>query len=131
MHKLSSPDANPRKLTQSVIQITEMLGLYQAELARILGIQCGDIGELSSGRQELRPGSAAWVRAVRFARVYDALYEMMLGDGVSMVHWLRADNADLQGVPLLLIVDDGRLSEVLEYLETSNLANLETHGSCN
>ena len=34
----------PRKLTQTVLRITWMLDLYQAELARLLAIRCGAIG---------------------------------------------------------------------------------------
>ena len=79
----SIPD-EPRRLTQAVLQITELLGLYQAELARVLGIKCGDIGQLSSGRQNLQPNTDAWRRATRFVRFYRLLYRYRSGDGVAM-----------------------------------------------
>ena len=117
VHRLSNPCADPRKLTQSVLQVTEMLGMYQAELARVLQLQCGDIGRLANGQRVLECGSVAWDEAVLFIRLYQALYEKLGGDGVAMCNWLRRDNKPLGGVPLLLIVDDGRLRWALDYVE--------------
>lgn len=34
----------PRRLSQAVLQVVDMPGLYQAELARILRLKSGDIG---------------------------------------------------------------------------------------
>lgn len=109
--------SEPRPLTQAVLQVTALLGLYQAELARILGIKCGDIGRLAGGRQCLQPGTDSWRRAIMFVRCYQLLYRRMEGDGVAMRHWLRIEDSDLGGVPHLLLVDDGRLEDVLAALE--------------
>ena len=98
-----------------------MLDLYQAELARVLKVRCGDIGELSSGQRCLEPGTEAWRQAQMFVRFYQALYRSRDGDGVAMRHWLRIDNADLTGVPHLIIVDDGELERVVKYLESQAL----------
>jgi hypothetical protein len=38
-------------LTRCALQITILPDLYQAELAHVPGIHCGDIGLLASGRQ--------------------------------------------------------------------------------
>lgn len=114
MHELDNPLVGRRKLTQSVLQVTEMLGMYQAELARILGLQCGDIGELAAGKCVLEPDTCAWQQAVLFIRLYESLYRQHAGDGVAMRHWLRRDNTELKGVPLMLMVDDGHLAQVLE-----------------
>jgi len=110
------PD-DPLRLTQVVLQITTMLDMYQAELARILGIKCGDIGQLSSGKQCLQPGTDAWRRALLFVHFYRLLFKQMNGDGIAMRHWLRIDNRQLEGVPHLLIVDDDRLPDVVDCLE--------------
>lgn len=117
VHQLSNPCADPRKLTQSVLQVTEMLGMYQAELARVLQLQCGDIGRLANGRRVLERGTVAWGEAVLFIRLYEALYEKLGGDGVAMCNWLRRDNEQIGGVPLLLIVDEGRLRRTLDYVQ--------------
>jgi len=115
--QITAPITDPRKLTQSVLQITAMLDLYQAELARVLKVRCGDIGELASGRRCLEPDSESWEQAQLFVRFYHALYRSRDGDGVSMRHWLRIENGALSGVPHLIIVDDGELARVVEYLE--------------
>jgi len=107
----------PRRLTQAVLQIVEMLGLYQAELARVLRLKCGDIGRLATARQCLEPATPAWVQAQLLVRCYRALYDVQQGDGVAMRHWLHVPDTMLGGVPHLLIVDDGRLADVVACLE--------------
>lgn len=108
---------NPEDLTQRLIFIIHQLGMYQAELARVLHLQCPDIGRLTTGKQQLVPGSLAWRQAGRFIYFYQLLHDKLQGDEVSMYHWLRAENASLAGVPHLLIIDDDRLDDVIKYLE--------------
>ncbi len=115
--QITASVTDPRKLTQSVLQITAMLDMYQAELARVLKVHCGDIGALANGQRCLEPGTESWQQAQLFVRFYQALYRNMDGDSVGMRHWLRIDNEDLNGVPHLIIVDDGELARVVEYLE--------------
>jgi hypothetical protein len=117
VHKLSDPAAGPRRLTQSVLQIAQMLDLYDAELARVLGLKCHDIGQLTSGTADLQPDSDPWRQAMLLVRCYQALFDCKAGDGVAMRNWLRIDNPALKGVPLLLMVDEGRLGEVVAWLE--------------
>lgn len=107
----------PRRRTQVTLQVTTLLGLYQAELARILGLQCPQIGRLARGRESLVPGTAAWWQAGMLLRGYQALYRWTGGDGVAMRHWLRVRQEALAGTPHLLMVDEGRLAEVVAYLE--------------
>jgi len=107
----------PRRLTQAVLQIVDMLGLYQAELARMLLLKCGDIGRLAAAQQCLEPATPAWEQAQLLVRCYRALYVVQKGDGVAMRHWLRIPDEALGGVPHLLIVDDGRLADVVACLE--------------
>ena len=119
--KIENPVESERKLSQSVIQITELLGMYNAELARILGQQCGDIGELTSGQRCLKQETEAWHQAVLFIETYHLLYDYFDGDGVAMYHWMRANNKHLDGTPHFLIVDDGKLQVIHDYLKTALL----------
>jgi len=109
---------SPRKLTQSVLQASQLLGMYQAELARILHCQCGDIGELANARAQLQPDTRSWHEAEKFIDFFDRLYRLHDGDAVAMHHWLRAENPRLGGVPLLLMVDELRLDQVLAFLQS-------------
>jgi len=118
--KLTNPFASERKITQSVLQVTELLGMYHAELARILGQQCGDIGNLTSGQQVIPKDSEAWHKATLFIDIYQQLFDYFSGDGVAMYHWLRAHNKHLNGTPHFLIVDDLLLLVVRDYLYQTN-----------
>ena len=115
--KIESPFESERKITQSVIQVVELLNMYHAELARILGLQCSDIGQLSSAKTCIQRDSSAWHQAVLFIEMYHLLFDYFAGDGVAMYHWLRADNKNLNGTPHLLIVDKGELKRVHCYLQ--------------
>jgi hypothetical protein len=119
--RLSNPCENERRLSQSVIQVIEILGMYHAELARILGQQCGDIGELTSGKRCIEKDSEAWRQGVLFIDTYHQLFDFFAGDAVAMYHWMRAYNKQLDATPHLLIVDDGKLQEVHDYLLQENL----------
>ncbi len=120
--RIENPFESERRLSQSVIQVIELLGMYHAELARILGQQCGDIGQLSAGQSCIKRDSEAWHQAKLFIETYHLLFDYFDGDGVAMYHWMRADNKPLKGTPHFLIVDDGQLQLVHDYLFRANQA---------
>jgi len=109
-------DATPAQLTQSVLQIADMLGLNRAELSRLLHLNCGDVGQLQAARAMLVPGSQSWQQGLLLVGFYRTLYSKMRGDGVAMWRWLRRSNSALGGVPLMLLVDNDRLAQVQEFL---------------
>lgn len=116
-HRLSDPFSSPRKLSQSVVQAGEMLGLVRAEVARILEFKCENISALYDGRLVLEEGATAYEQAVLFIRFYQALYDRMAGDEPQMVHWLRGQKRELDNSPFYLMIDEGQLGLVLEFLE--------------
>lgn len=118
--RLSEVITSEKELTHAVLQASQMLMLLNAELARILKVQCGDIGSLTSGKTYLESKSIAWTQAQKFIEFYNLVYDMFEGDAVSMRHWLRSDNKVLKGIPLLLIIDDGRLTDVMSYYKINN-----------
>ncbi len=118
--KIDQPFESERKISQSVIQVIELLSMYHAELARILGQQCADIGQLSAGQHCIEQDSYAWNQAVLFIETYHLLFDYFKGDGVAMYHWMRADNKHLDGTPHILIVDEGELKRVHDYLQNAS-----------
>ncbi len=118
--KITNALESERKITQSVIQVIALLGMYNAELARILGQQCGDIGELTSGQRCIKKDSETWRRAALFIDTYNQLFDYFKGDGVAMYHWMRAHNEHLHGTPHFLIVDDKKLQVIHDYLLLAN-----------
>ena len=108
---------DPRTLTQAVLQIATMLDMFQAELARVLHVNCGDVGQLSCGWQVLETGTLSWDQAQLFVWFFQGLYQQMNGDGVAMRHWLRVESRALKGVPHLLMVDEDRPAELVSFVE--------------
>lgn len=117
MHLLPDNKDNPATLTRSVIQITELLGLYRAETARVLNVRCEDIGALFDGTRTLLPGTKEWKQAGLFLDFYNLLFRKYSGDETSMCHWLRAQNALLGTTPLLKMVDEDAIDKVVALLE--------------
>ena len=115
--EIASTD-DPRELTQAVIQIIDVLDMYQAELARVLKVQCGDIGELSNAQRCLEPESPEWEQALLFVRLYQLLFRVCWADGVKMINWMRKEQKEWGESPHTLIVDKNRLDDVVKKLET-------------
>ncbi len=111
-HRIDALLSSARRLSQSVVQAGEMLGLVRAEVARILGFKCESITALYDGRLVLEEGTEAWQQGALFIHFYNLLYDRFDGDGARMVHWFRADNRELGDSPFLLIIDHGELARV-------------------
>lgn len=114
--QISDNGNDPARLTQSVLQIRDLLDLYNAELARILTVQCADIGRLGVARNYLEVGSPAWQQALLLRSSYQMLFNWLEGDSAVMNHWLRKSHPDLKPSPLLLMVDHAGLQRVHDYL---------------
>ena len=91
--------------------------MYHAELARILHLQCGDIGLLANGKSVLDEQSESWGHALAFLNFYQKLYTHFEGDGVAMRNWLRRDHPEFDKTPLLVMVDDLRIQDVVNLLD--------------
>lgn len=111
--------SDARKLTQAVIQVVDMLDLYQAELARILHLQCADIGQLANAQKLLIVDTQAWDLACKFIHFYQLLYLYKNADGVAMRHWLRRRNKTFEQTPHLMLVDEDRLTDLISSLRAS------------
>ena len=119
MHPIRLSDVNhsEKTLTQAVLQITQMLGIYHAELARVLHVQCADIGELSNAEKNILKNTVAWSEAEKYIKLYENLYKLHAGDEPLINNWLRKKNKHLQAVPLYLMVDELRIDDVLDVPE--------------
>ena len=56
-------------------------------------------------------------KAELFIHFYQSLYSAMDGAEAAMCHWLHADNPELGGIPLILMVDCGKLSYIMDFLQ--------------
>jgi len=110
-----------KALTTAVVQIMQMLGLYQAELARVLGLQCAEVAELASERRILRQDTPEFRRAQQVVRLYEHLYRHFDGEPVAIYHWLRVRLAPSATTPLMLMVDEGRIGELIGWFESPHI----------
>ena len=117
--ELEPHDDDPLKLSRNVVQIMDMLQLYQAEVARILGLQCGDVASLVQARTRLTADTHAWQQACLLVRCYCGLYGAFQGNSIAMYHWLHRELPELGATPHRLLVDEHALAEVVAYLERS------------
>ena len=123
MHRIKLSDVNhsATKLTQAVLQVTDMLGLYRAELARILVLQCSDVGDLYCTGNYIQKGSRSWQYAESLIKVYEILYEKFSANEAMIYHWLRKENKALAGAPLYIMVDQQKIEEVLFFVSHNDM----------
>ncbi len=114
--KVTEVSDSEKKLTQAVLQITQMLGIYNAELARILHLRCADIGELSSAHTNIQSNTEAWFQAIKYVEMYEGLYYLCEGSEIKMNNWLRKKHKYLQAIPLYLMVDEQKINRVIDVL---------------
>lgn len=78
-------------LIASANRATDGLGLYRAELARILGLKCADVSD--SIHLEFLLGDNIGIRkkAERFVAFHELLENNFSGDSVAMLHWFRKE----------------------------------------
>jgi ferric-dicitrate binding protein FerR (iron transport regulator) len=108
---------DPLALSRSLVQIMDMLQLYQAEVARILDVRCADVASLAQARTRLTPHTHAWRQACLLLRCYRALHDECRGDAAAMYHWLHRDLPGVGVTPHRLMVDEQALAAVVAHLE--------------
>lgn len=113
MHK------NPASLSQvaALNHAADSLGLYRAELARILGLMCGDVSDARQLESLLESSTECQDRAEQLVIFYESLNEKFSGDSVAMLNWFRRDNRNLDTTPFLALVDKGRLDELIRLMK--------------
>ena len=112
--KVSEVNQSEKTLAQAVMQITQMLGIYHTELARILNLQVSDIGGLENLQKIFQKNPAARMQAEKYIQMYECLYQNFDSDETKMFNWLRKDDHELDGAPLYLMVDELRIDDVIK-----------------
>lgn len=105
-------------LTRAFIRATELLGLAQKDVGKILGISPASASRLLTQRtRTLKIESKEGELAILFLRMFRSLDALLDGDVTASQAWLRADNSHLGGVPLTLTHSVEGLVHVIEYLD--------------
>lgn len=106
-------------LIASVNHATDSLGLYRAELARILCLKCVDVSDSIHLESLLMDNTDVQKTAEQFVMFYQLLELRFLDDSVAMLHWFRKENMNLGTSPFLAMVDDARLEDVIIWLSSN------------
>lgn len=113
------PESN-LPLIAAVNHAADMLGLYRAELARILDLNCADVSDAQQLELLLQENRAVRAAAESFIVFYQLLERKFSNDTVAMVHWFRKEHASLGTTPFLAMIDNIQLNTVIELLRSSN-----------
>lgn len=108
-----SQHSNKLSLIGAINLATDNLGLYRAELARILCLNCGDVSDSIFLESLLIENDDIQRTAKRFVKFYALLEQHFNGDSVAMLHWFRRHNHKLRTSPFLAMVDEARLEDVI------------------
>ena len=118
--KLTEVNQSEKSLTQAILQISQMLGIYNAELASLLGLRCSDIADFSASKKTLRINTLVWKRGELLVSLFECLYAHCQGAEACMHNWLRREHAGLQATPLYLMVDEKKIESVFDALKNAN-----------
>lgn len=103
-------------LIAAINYATDNLGLYRAELARILGLMCGDVAESRQLEILLDHNPESRKQAERFVFFASRLEMLFSHDRCRMTHWFRTEHKILGTSPFLAMVDENRLEEVISVI---------------
>ena len=106
-------------LIAAVNHAVDTLGLYRAELARILGLNCPDVSDSHNLELLFQSNSAVRSQADLFIRFFRLLETVFSNNTVMMVNWFHRENSELGTSPFLAMVDHGRLCDVVDILQKS------------
>jgi transcriptional regulator with XRE-family HTH domain len=119
----SAVAAPGRTLARAATRAASLLGLRQAELARILGVSAATVSRMASGEHVLQPGQKAWELAALFVRLFRSLDALVGSNETQARAWLTSPNAALGATPRQLIADAEGLVRVVHYLDAARGRN--------
>ncbi|MCK9530245.1 MAG: MbcA/ParS/Xre antitoxin family protein [Gammaproteobacteria bacterium] len=108
---LAVKDDKRAVLTKTLLRAGQGLGLDQAALARVIGM------ERSVFRRGVDPNSKAGELGLLLIRCYRSLFALMGGDPDHMRHWMHTPNHHTGGVPAAQVQTVEGLVHVLSYLD--------------
>lgn len=106
-------------MTRALLRSAERLGLTREQLALATGLGLAEITALSRDELRLDPTDPRWDACVRVVQTYRALDVRAAGDPGEVKAWMLGFCEALGGVPAEIVGRNGRLAEVLAYLEST------------
>jgi len=109
---------NEKNLTMAVVQAAQLLDLYNAEIASILGLKCADIVEMHNSERVIPPASQQGNKARSFITLFNMLDTNHHSNQDAMSNWLRHKQEGLHDTPLSIIVDQDNIESIVSYLRS-------------
>ena len=117
------PDPTARRarvLTSATLKAAELLGITQADLARIIGVSAPTVSRMKAGAYRLSEERKEWSLAALLVRLYRSVDSIVAGRTEDARAWMWGANRDLGGaVPAELIADVQGLVHVVDYLDAA------------
>lgn len=111
----------PQSLNAAAMQCAQRLGLYQAEMASILGVTCVEVGQMNRHQFMFAKGTKIEANAIAMIQMFNALFVFCKGSEVMMFNWIRRQQPPWPHTPLIEMVDYSGVDNVLnELLEAVN-----------
>ena len=119
MRSRPAPTLQPEAVAaKALARAASLLGLAQAEIARVLGTSTASVSRSFGGARPLSLESAEGRNALLFLRVFRSLDTLVGGDAPRARAWLDAPNDHLAGeAPRALIATTQGLVRVADYLD--------------
>jgi hypothetical protein len=118
----SKPASQKAVLTKATLRAAALLGLKDAELARIIGVSAATLSRLHRDRT-IDPVTKEGELALLFVRLVRSLDAVLSGNEAATRAWFDAHNHALRGVPRELVTTTVGLVHVLEYLDAIRAKN--------
>jgi transcriptional regulator with XRE-family HTH domain len=109
-------------LTKATLRAAALLGLKDAELARVIGVSPASLSRLHRDRT-IPPEGKEGELAILLVRLYRSLDGVLGGQQEAMRRWFQAENLHLGGVPARLVQTVPGLVHVLQYLDAMRAKN--------
>ncbi|HFQ91665.1 MAG TPA: helix-turn-helix domain-containing protein, partial [Chromatiales bacterium] len=106
-----------RVLTTAVLNAARIMGLRQAQLARILGVSEATVSRMKQGAWQPTEHSKTWELAALLVRLFRGLDALMASDDRALQSWLHSRNQALGDAPVNLLHRVEGLVRTVEYVD--------------
>lgn len=99
-----APGQTAEVVSKAVARASGLLGLKNADLARVLGISPASASRLRDGSWALQPQTKPYELGLLLVRLFRSLDAMMGGEAEAVRSWMNAPNLAFGGAPPITLV---------------------------
>ncbi|MBW8294612.1 MbcA/ParS/Xre antitoxin family protein [Sphingopyxis sp.] len=106
-----------RVLSEAVARVATCWKLTNDQLGAVVGISAATASRLRSGSYQIQRAEKAFELGQYLVRLFRSLDALMGSDDAASISWLKSENIDLGGRPIVLIRSIRGLSDVADYVD--------------